>query len=123
VLIGVLKALSLFSQENFPYCCRTYIYATPARMGSQRRVLMESVRSAQIAWCRSPTGMSVKTSYTIVRGLDGIPREMKTQRPQFCESRESERGQTGLFLRNLKTRAWWFLYQTWWKCFSVLCWL
>ena len=75
--------LSLFSQENFPYCWRTYIYATPARMGSQRRVLMESVRSAQIAWCRSPTGMSVKTSYTIVRGLDGIPHEMKTQRPQF----------------------------------------
>jgi hypothetical protein len=66
---------------------------------------MESVRSAQIAWRRSPTGMSVKTSYTIVRGLDGIPHEMKTPRPQLYESRESERGRTGSFLRNSKTRA------------------
>jgi hypothetical protein len=66
---------------------------------------MESVHSAQISWRRSPTGMSVKTSYTIVRGLKGIPHEMITQRPQFYESRESERGQISAFLNNSKTSA------------------
>jgi hypothetical protein len=97
------KLLSLFSQENFPWCWLLYIYVTPARMGSQWLVLMESVSSAQIARRGSPTWMSVKTSYTIVRGLEGIPHEIETQRPRFYESRESERGQISSLLSNSKT--------------------
>jgi len=82
-----------------------YIYLRNPGTNGQPTAGPNGECSAQIAWCRSPTGMSVKTSYTILGGLDGIPHEMKTQRPQFYESRESERGQTVSFLRNSKTRA------------------
>jgi hypothetical protein len=74
-----------------------YIYLRNPGTNGQPTAGPNGECSAQIAWCRSPTAMSVKTSYTILRGLDGIPHEMKTQRPQFYESRESERGQTRSF--------------------------
>jgi hypothetical protein len=74
-------------------------------MGGQRLVLMESVPSAQFTRRGSLTGMSVKSLYTIVLGLEGIPHKMKTQRSRFYYSRESERTQTTTFLSNKKTSS------------------
>jgi hypothetical protein len=92
------KVLSLILIRELSLMLASVCLRNRARMTGQRLVPVESVHSAQISGSRSATGMSVKTSYSIVLGIEGIPRKVKTQRDRFYESRESKRSKQGRFL-------------------------